>query len=152
LAAKNNEIIEYPETITIIAEPSFGSAMKFLVLGAALGAGAVLYLRKTGEPALAPATQPSPAARNEQLNKRVHALAKGVKCLAGKAGAAAKLAGRAVTPVIKNAIEEGKRAAHAAIDEIDEDLESEPDTKYAAEGEKIEAEKEAEAKKFGLDR
>lgn len=155
MAAKNNdydEYIEYPETITIIAEPSFGSAMKFLVVGAALGAAATLYLRKNGEAVTeAPAAKLPDAVRKEQLNNRIQALAAGVKNVAGKAGSAAKLASKAVTPAIKNAVEEGKRVARATIDEIDDDLETEPDIKYASEGERIEAEKAAEAKKLGLD-
>lgn len=153
MGAKNNEYIEYPETITIIAEPSFGSAIKFLLLGAAIGAGATLYLRKSGE-AAAPETSapPSPAARKDQLNKRVQTLAAGVKNVAGKTASAARLASKAVTPAIKNAVAEGKRAARETIDSIDEDLENDSDTKYASEGEKIEAEREAEAKQYGLDR
>jgi hypothetical protein len=151
LAAKNNEYIEYPETITIIAEPSFGSAVKLLLVGAVIGAAAMQYLRKPAAPAAAPFVPPGQDTRNEQLNKRVQSLAKSVASLAGKAGSAAKMASRAVTPAIKNAVAEGRRAARETIDSIDDDLENEPDTKYASEGERLEAEREAEAKRLGLD-
>lgn len=154
MAAKNKlEVVEtYPETITIVAEPSFGSAIKFLLFGAAIGAGAMFYFRKPGAPA-AEEYVPLPAqgTRSEQLNDRVHTLAARVKNLSGKASSAAKLASKAVTPAIKNAVAEGKRAARETRESIEDDLETESDTKYAEEGEKLQAEREAEAQRLGID-
>ena len=153
MAAKNNEIYDYPETITIIAEPSFGTAIKLLLFGAAIGAGAVLYLRKPGAtvaPAAPPATPNDRRASDREVSERVQTLAKNVKILAGRARDAAQLASKAVTPAIKNAVAEGRRAAMETTSAIEADLETEPDTKYAEEGEKIEAERAAEAARRGF--
>jgi hypothetical protein len=94
---------------------------------------------------------PPTGTRNEQLNDRVHTLAARVKTLASKTRDAAQLASKAVTPAIKNAVAEGKRAARETRESIETDLQTEPDTKFAEEGEKLQAEREAEAKRLGFD-
>lgn len=156
MAAKNEEIWEYPETITIIAEPSFGAAIKLLLFGAAIGAGAMAYLRRPGAPAAGaqassvPGTAASRATGDKELGERIQTVAARIKVLAGHTRNAAQLAVKTAAPVIKNAVAEGKRAAVETTTAIEEDLETEPDTKYAEEGERIEAERQAERERRGF--
>ncbi|HEX8551871.1 MAG TPA: hypothetical protein VF681_09990 [Abditibacteriaceae bacterium] len=146
MAAKNNiETIEvreaYPETITIIAEPSFGSAIKFLLLGAAIGAAGMHFVAaRKAEAAEEPVSAPS-GTRNEQINERVKNLASRVKNLASKTRDISGVVSTRVKPALQTAIAEGKRAAQQTRESIEHDLETEPDTVFAEEGEKIEQER-----------
>jgi gas vesicle protein len=139
LGAKNNideDLIDagiYPEKLIIVAEPSFGSAIKFLLFGAAIGAGAAYYMANrnasgasTPETAAGTSTQ-----RDEQLAERAKTLAKRVKNLAGHARDIATVVGTKVKPAIQTAVAEGKKAAQATQEAIKDELENEPDTIYA---------------------
>jgi hypothetical protein len=131
----------------IQAGTSFSTAISFILLGAALGAAGATALKQKSEAATATqlAAGEVAEAKQAQLSARVAGLAGRVKSLAGKAKTAAVVVGTTVGPRLKNAFEEGKKAAHATTQEIETELENDPDTVFAAEGVALEDEAAAEA-------
>jgi hypothetical protein len=155
LAAKNNiEVVEsFPETITIVAEPNFGAAIKFVLFGAAIGAAGAHFLlaRKAAGAAPTGATSALPEmSRTDDLNSRVKTLALRIKILASKTRDVSGVVSQRVKPALQTAIAEGRRAAQETREGIEHELATEPDTAYAAEGEELEKQREAEAAKSGL--
>ena len=128
----------HPEKIVIIAGPSFGSAMSFMLFGAALGAAGTLFLKSrnaaiddTPDAITAELLGAKTEARSVQLNERLAKLSSRVKSLANSAKGAAQVAGATAIPKIRNAVEEGKRVARGTQEQIRDELENEPDTVYA---------------------
>ena len=148
MAAKNNidtfEVREaYPETITIIAEPGFGSAIKFLLIGAALGAAGMHFFAARKAVAAEELVSTPSGTRREQLDERVKTLASRVKNLASKTRDISGVVSTKVKPALQTAIAEGRRAAQQTRESIEHDLETEPDTVFAEEGEQLEKERAA---------
>lgn len=144
MAAKNNiEVVEtYPERITVVAEPSFGTAFKFLLLGVAIGASGAHFLLARKISGDAANTSLPETTRTDDLNGRVKTLALRIKILASKTRDVSGVVSQRVKPALQNAIAEGKRAAQETREGIEHELETEPDTVYAAEGEQIEKQRE----------
>lgn len=119
MAAKNNEIRVdnlrelkgewQPERIVINAGTSFGTALSYIVLGAALGATATIYMLKNR-------TAPATSAREEtlretergaaRLRNRLTSLSSHIKDLAGRAREAAHIVNEQVRPAMQEAFRE----------------------------------------------
>ncbi len=120
-----------PEKIVIVAGPSFGQALKFILLGAVLGAGAVSYLKpkakpqfaKTGKGALQDIAAKyeaaiedfsaggSPSEMSEEMADRLGSLTSRLKSVGSRAKKLVETAGEAVKPALETALAEGKRVA-----------------------------------------
>lgn len=120
-----------PEKVVIIAGPSFGQAVKFMLLGAAVGAGGVYYLLRSGgdaSPAAKAASLKSVAAKYDaavedftaensggdttsEVMERVTVLASRLKGLGSRAKHLVEVASESVKPTLESAIAEGKKAA-----------------------------------------
>ena len=128
----------HPEKIVIIAGPSFGSAMSFMLLGAALGAtGALFYKSRNSaindapDAVTAELLGAKTEARSAQLTERLATLSRRVKSLASTAKESAQTVGATALPKIRHAVEEGKKVARGTQEDIRDELENEPDTVYA---------------------
>lgn len=116
-----------PEKIIIVAGPSFGQALKFIALGAVLGAGAVTYWKpksapqfpKVGKAGLADIAAKYEAAIEDfsaphdapDIADRVSSLTARLKSLGSRAKQLVETAGEAVKPTLETALAEGKRVA-----------------------------------------
>jgi hypothetical protein len=104
-----------PKKLVIVAGPSFGTVVKFLLFGAALGAAGVMLLRDKSHAATENGTDAStPVARNRVLLARA-------KSIASRARAAAQMVAEFAKPVIEDAIQQGRKAAR----QTERDLEAE---------------------------
>lgn len=121
---ENNE--HFPQKVVIVAGPSFGSALPFMLFGAAIGVAATLYGQSQNQQNAAVAPAQKLEADSVRLSKRLTKLAKNVKTLAGHAKDAAVTVGVVVAPLVHSAIEEGKKVAHLTAEEIKEELKGEP--------------------------
>ena len=119
------------DRIVVIKGTSFGTAMKFMALGAVIGAGAAMWwsTQQTGSPASEDAVtegltggHSKPDSRRDLL-ARITKIASRLKALAGKAGASAHTAGVVLGPVIADALHEARNAAIEAQTEIREEME-----------------------------
>jgi hypothetical protein len=108
-----------PEKLVIVAGPTFGTVVKLLLFGAALGATGVVLLRDKS-----PATTDSvsgestPAARDRALLARA-------KRLAGRARNVARFVAEAARPALEDAIQQGKQAAKQAERDLESDISKE---------------------------
>lgn len=125
---ENNE--HYPQKVVIVAGPSFGSALPFMLFGAALGVAATLYVQNQQQQTASIDPALKLEADSVRLSQRLTKLAKRVKTLAGHAKDAAVTVGVVVAPLVHSAIEEGKKVAHLTTEEIKEELKSEPGSIY----------------------
>lgn len=141
--AENNLDVDYsgplrPEKVVIVAGPSFGTAMSFVLLGMALGAAGALYVinQRGGLPPAAGgdavaegltgggAKAEAGAAR---MMARLSSLARRVKSLSGRVKEVAQQAGETIGPVLSDAVAEAKNVARASQQKLEEDLSREPD-------------------------
>jgi hypothetical protein len=128
LARENNEW--QPEKVIIHAGPSFGAAVGFMVLGAALGVtGAMLMLRNGEASARAEANRSIGEAEHgaARLKTRLNALSGRVKTLAARARTSAQHIGETVGPALKEAVQEGRLAARETEEELIEEIHSDED-------------------------
>ena len=117
------------DRVVVVNGTSFGTAMKFIALGAAIGAGAAFYWtshQKSGTPEDAVTAGVTggygkPGSKADLL-ARITKIASRLKSLAGKAGASAHTAGQVLGPVIADALHEARNAAVEAQEEIREEL------------------------------
>lgn len=120
-----------PEKIVIVAGPSFGQALKFMLLGAVLGAGAATYFKpktkphfaKTGKDALQDIAAKYDAAIedfsasgsasdvSDEMADRLGSLTTRLKSIGSRAKKLVETAGDAVKPALETALAEGKRVA-----------------------------------------
>lgn len=140
-----------PKHVTIIAGPTFGEAVKFVVFGALLGAGATYAYLQSKPPAPAiPATDPlqqgltAGGAKTDEkaLTARLGKVAERLKNVAGGAASIAKSAALTAAPLVSQAVVEGRRAAQETQSEMERDLEN-AKTETQAEAARIKAEREA---------
>ena len=135
MAARNKHEIEIhkewqPEKVVIVAGPSFGSAIAFLLFGAVLGAaGALFWSAQRGT-----STQSGPAAadglsggareeaRAAQIMQRLSNLARSTRNLATRARESAQHAGEVLGPAIKDAVSEAKIVAQETQHDIQQDI------------------------------
>jgi len=136
LAAKNEIVFQpvqdaQPQKVVIVAGPSFGSAMKFLLLGAALGAFAVHTLSgksnasATGDATLDAAGEATTKGA-ERLLDRLNALASRVKNLAKRARESARHASHTIGPALSEAIDEARITSHIEQEKLEADLHRQP--------------------------
>ena len=112
----DKHILEDADRIIIVANPSFGAAFKFMLLGAVVGAGAMALLNRQGssQPAL-----PSPSEREaEHLNSRLSRLSSRIRSVAGRTRDVAGFAAGTLAPAIGEAVREGSRAAREMQDDL----------------------------------
>ncbi|PQV65550.1 hypothetical protein B1R32_101292 [Abditibacterium utsteinense] len=148
-----------PEKIVIVAGPSFGQALKFMLLGAALGAGAATYFKpknrfgaKMGSPKIGKAGLQDIAAKYDaaiedfsadsnsatdehggDVADRVSALTSRLKIIGSRAKQLVETAGEAVKPTLEVALAEGKKAAAEVQNKLKKDVEEAGDKPAIAE-------------------
>ena len=138
MAYSNNDSPTHAEKVVIVTGPTFGAALSFMLLGAAIGAAGALYLTggKGGSHGAAPQDAvleglsgggAKEAAQAKQFMTRLNSLAKRVKNLAGKAGETAKAASETIGPVLGDALSEAKRAAKETSHGLEEDINRGPE-------------------------
>jgi hypothetical protein len=149
---------EAPEKITIIAGPSFGQALKFMVFGAVVGAGAAYYKlqSKDGGSGSKSAGLKSVAGKYEatvedftaggkpvldalhtssgaDVADKISSLTSRLKNLGSRAKDLVESAGEAVKPTLETAIAEGKRAAAEVQNKLKKDVDEAGDKPAIAE-------------------
>ena len=120
-----------PEKVVIIAGPSFGDAMKFVLLGALVGAGAAYYALHRRLPAseanadavmeglsAGGAKPPSP----QNLVHRLNSLSARLKTLSSQARDTVSTASETLKPAIEHAVAEGKKAARETESTLEDDV------------------------------
>jgi gas vesicle protein len=123
----------HPEKVVIVAGPSFGSAMSFVLLGAIIGAAGALFWNNSRSQGAASSTRSGDAAYAmnsgevteagaTHLLHRLSKLSSRVKSLAGRVKETAQHAGEVIGPVISEAVSEGKSAARSTREDIELDL------------------------------
>ncbi len=123
-----------PEKIVIVAGPSFGNAMKFVLFGATLGAAATYTLlanRKAagaaGTDAVSEGLSAGGAKDNpEQIAERISKLSARAKKLAVRTRNTVTTASVVLGPVVAQAVAEGRRAAVDAQRDLEEELKNPP--------------------------
>ena len=140
-----------PEHITIVAGPSFGQALKFMVLGAVLGAGAAYYFLGSrggaGKTSKAASLQGMASkyeaavedfgaqgeAASTEVSERLSSLAGRLKSIGSRARDLVETAAEAVKPTLENAVAEGKKAAAEVQTKLKKDVEEAGDSPAIAE-------------------
>lgn len=126
MAEKRNNIA--PETVVIHAGPTFGSAIRFMILGAVLGAAATYLISRSGEAsAHEEAQQTLRATENkaQKLQSRLGRLSSRAKGLAVRAKDAAVVFNEHVRPALQDAMQEGKLAARETSESLQDDIRQE---------------------------
>jgi gas vesicle protein len=115
-----------PEKVVIVAGPSFGNAISFVLLGAVLGAAGALFWasQRSASTHSVGALQDGAKeeARAAQLTQRLTALAGRVRSMASRARETAQQAGEHIVPVIKEAVSEARSTAHETEEQIEGDI------------------------------
>jgi gas vesicle protein len=137
LAARNKHVIEtqkewQPEKVVIVAGPSFGSAIGFVLFGALVGAAGALFWSaqrgtstQGGTDAVTEGLTGGGAkeeARAAQIMQRLSNLARSVRSLASRARETAQHAGEVLGPAIKDAVTEAKSVAQETQHDIEHDI------------------------------
>jgi hypothetical protein len=115
-----------PQKLVIIAGTSFGTAFKFLLLGAALGAAAITLLQNRassldGEDAIYQGLTAGGAADKSTLQARAQALLNRAKALSSRVREIAQTVAENARPVIDEVVHHAK----AAADQTEKDFKDE---------------------------
>ncbi len=114
------------EKIVIVAGPSFGTAIKFVLFGAALGAAAVVVLQRNAASGDAETVEESAAPRAAKSRKdtvqRISKLTVRAKALARQARDLAASTRDSVAPAVGDAILQARATAKANEEKLREDL------------------------------
>ncbi len=124
MAKENNY---QPEKLVINAGPTFGSALSFMLLGAAIAAAAAYYLSRHGEMSAQTELNDSLRATEsgaEKLKSRLSTLSSRAKSLTVRAKDAAQSFSETVRPAFQDAVQEGKAAARETSEGLAEDLQN----------------------------
>jgi hypothetical protein len=115
-----------PEKLVIVAGPTFGTVLKFLLLGAALGAAGVVLLRdrNTSDEDTADFPAGSDGSASTLAN-RANAVLGRAKGLASRARYAAQAVAVAARPSLKEAISQAKATAEQTQRELESDISKE---------------------------
>jgi hypothetical protein len=131
------EITEYPVIATpqktvIIAGPAFGEAMKFVLLGVVVGAGAAYYALGTRRTSSASAAVDAVTeglsgggakpTSPQNVVDRLSALSGRLKTVASHARETVETVSDAVKPALEHAVAEGKKAASSTQTDLESDL------------------------------
>ena len=138
--ASSNNLEPRPEKVVIVAGPSFGNAMQFILFGAALGAAATYALlnKKSSVSVLADdaviqgLTADGSKESGQQLVERLNRLQTRLRSLAVRTKDTVQTASEVLGPALSQAVAEGKKAAHETEEKLDSDLQV-PPTKVAGE-------------------
>jgi hypothetical protein len=143
LGSFNRQINEgNPEKVVIVTGPTFGTAMEFMLLGAAIGAAAMYWKsQRSSAPAVSEDAVfegltgggAKPSDNAGQLVDRLTQLSKRLKALATRTKETVHSAAEAMGPTIKQAVEEGRSVAHQTEHELEEELQK-PATPEAPDG------------------
>ncbi len=135
----------WPQKVVIVAGPTFGQAMKFMLFGAAVGAGTVYYLLQNGSISAAPGNGDAvlegltagsaKADDGEALTRRLNKIASRVKTLTVRARALAQSAGESLKPTLDQVVAEGKEAANEMTAKLKADISKAGDRPAMAEAE-----------------
>lgn len=113
----------HAEKVVIVTGPSFGTAIKLILFGAALGAGAALYWKnqqnKTFQPTLPHLGEEKTA---KDATVRLNNLADRAKALANRAKDVVQAAAEIAAPTVQHAFSEIRQAAKEAEAEIKEEI------------------------------
>lgn len=113
------------ENIVIIAGPTFGQAMKFMIFGAAIGAGAVYYLNQKNAPVIKDHSVAETVGESaESLARRVTNLAGRAKTMASRAKGLMQTAQENFKPALEEIVAEGKKAAAEFEAKVKKDVEA----------------------------
>lgn len=122
----NNDYDLRAEKIVIVAGPSFGTALKFVLFGAALGAAAVVVLQRNASFSDAETAEASAAPRAAKSRKdmvqRISKLTARAKVLARQARDLAASTRDSVAPAVGDAILQARATAKANEEKLREDL------------------------------
>ncbi len=119
-----------PSKVVIITGPTFGTAIKFILLGAAMGAAVVHFLggknshKARQEDALYEGLTGHGAKDITSLPARLSGAARRAKSIAGRAKDAAQMVADAARPMLQDAIKQGKAAAEQTEHDLEEELHS----------------------------
>ena len=109
------------DKVVIVTGPGFGASLKFMLLGAALGAAAALYWKNQQTPAITPAAPT--LADSEEVASRVNRLAARAKSIATRTRNLVHDAAEVAGPALQQAIIEGRTAAKEVEAQLRHDLE-----------------------------
>jgi len=138
LASSNKRVAElHPEKIVIVAGPTFGTVVQFMLLGAALGAAGVLYYHRQNGPRSAKggdavlegvtAGGSKDTASLQQLGLRLNNVATRAKSVASRVRDTVHTASELIGPTIQEAVATAKTAAQETEQKMQEDLHRAPE-------------------------
>lgn len=126
-----NELLksELVPRIEVIANPSFSAALKFMLLGAALGVGITYLLTERNNSARADARVAEREAQLEaaRLETRVGKIARRATLVAKQARVAAGFAATTLAPAVSAALASGREAARDLEQDLKRDLKRDED-------------------------
>jgi len=126
-----------PEKVVIVAGPSFGAALEFMLLGVVIGvAGALVWQKQKGAASLTgamsnenivvgSAPDTTPPAMSQVLD-RAGELARRAKVVAARARETVRSVGEAAGPAIGQAIAEGRTAARETEEQLAQEISKNP--------------------------
>jgi hypothetical protein len=115
-----------PEKLVIVAGPTFGTVLKFLLLGAALGAAGAVLLRERGDSSEDTINFPTGSDSSAStLANRANAVLGRAKGLANRARDAAQAVADAARPSLQEAISQAKATADQTQRELESDISKE---------------------------
>lgn len=132
--ASSNNLEPRPEKVVIVAGPSFGNAMQFMLFGAALGAAATYALlnKKSSVSVLADdaviqgLTADGSKESGQQLVERLNRLQTRLRSLAVRTKDTVQTASEVLGPALSQAVAEGKKAAHEIEIDLAQELKNPP--------------------------
>ena len=140
------KIVETPEKVVVVTGPSFSQGVKFILFGAALGAGATFYFldKKRAKTPFAPSKKASAEVAEvaDELESQAYSLLSRLKVLGEKARDVAVIAGENLKPSFDRAVEEGKKAAAEVSAKLKKELEDAGDKPHFADAEGLPSQKE----------
>lgn len=132
---------ETPEKIVIVAGPTFCEALKFTLLGVAIGAAVIHFMSREEDPTLAEtdavqAGLSGAGAKNSpSQSEKLSLLAGRIKDISGRALSLAHSASDAIKPTLEQAVAQGKLAAVEIEARLRKDVEEAGDKPFLAEKE-----------------
>ena len=115
-----------PKKIVIIAGPTFGTVVGFLVLGAAIGATGVLYLKgkcASSGAELGEASATGDGYDSSAFTARANGILQRIKTVTARARDTIHVASEAIAPAVQEAIKEAKSTASQTQHDLEEELE-----------------------------
>jgi len=112
-----------PDKVVVVTGPTLGTVLGFMALGAAIGAGAVLYFRQS-HATLADSEELAAdgSHRVQSLVDRLSRLQGRIKNLAGRTRETVTHATEVLGPVLHEAVNEAKNAARDAEEELQAEI------------------------------